>query len=97
MGRAERNRALVVVDGESIREKDIPLYVNEFFYSAIERWALTKMWGLAHNKGWADEPVEYINAITVLENEQNKMEQEEMEKRRVEQEAKAAAAKKSKK
>lgn len=65
----------------------------------MERWALTKMWGMAHNKGWADEPVEYINAITALENEQNKMEYEEMERRRSEQEAKAKieSAKKSKK
>jgi hypothetical protein len=91
------NKALVVVDGDAIREKDISTYVNEFFYSAMERWALTKMWGLAHGKGWADEPIEYINAISVLENEKNKMENEEMEKRQKEQELKSAEAKAKKK
>jgi hypothetical protein len=81
VGRAGRNRALVTVDGTIARDRDIPTYVNEYFYSCMEKWALTKMWGLAHNKGWADEPVEYINAISVLENEHNKIEAEEMEQK----------------
>jgi hypothetical protein len=37
------------------------------------------MWGLAHGRGWAEEPIEYINAISVLENEQNMIEGEEIE------------------
>lgn len=54
-------------------------YVNEDFYSALQAWQLTKMWGLANgNVGWANEPIEYIDSISILESEQNAMEAEEM-------------------
>lgn len=62
-----------------IKAGDVAKYCDEYFFSCLERWALTKMWGLAHGQGWANEPVEYINAISVLENEQNMMEGEQIE------------------
>lgn len=62
-----------------IRAGDVEKYCDEYFFSCLERWALTKMWGLAHGRGWAEEPIEYINAISILENEQNMIEGEEIE------------------
>jgi hypothetical protein len=65
-----------------IRAGEVKEYCNEYFFSCIEKWALTKMWGLAHgSRGWADEPIEYIQAISILDNEQNLIEHEEIEKR----------------
>jgi hypothetical protein len=47
----------------------------------MEKWQLTKMWGLANGAvGWANEPSIYIEAISILESENNKIESEEMEK-----------------
>ncbi len=54
--------------------------MNELFWSALERWYYTKLWGLAHGNGWADEPLQYIQAITVIESEQKSIEAEEHEK-----------------
>lgn len=81
MGRAGRNRPIVAVDDTIVYDRDIPKYVDEYFYSCMERWALTKMWGLANSGGWAEQPVEYINAISTLENEYNRIESEEIEKK----------------
>jgi hypothetical protein len=48
---------------------------------ALRAWYYTKTWGLANGLvGWANEDADYIEAITALENEQNAMENEEMEK-----------------
>lgn len=66
--------------GKPITNGEIPFYCNEFFYSCLRAWHLTKMWGLANGAiGWANESQEYIDAITTLESESNRMEQEEME------------------
>ena len=52
------------------------------------------MWGLAHgSKGWAAEPIEYIQAISILENEQNVLEHEEIEKRSAEAKQKSVSKK----
>ena len=73
-----------------IRAGEVQGYCNDYFFSCLERWALTKMWGLAHGKGWANEPIEYIQAISILENEQNLLEHEEIEKRSAETKSKTA-------
>lgn len=86
-GKNPKPKPLVAVDDVIVCDQDIPKYMTEYFYSCMERWALTKMWGTAHNRGWADEPLEYIQAISTLENEYNKVQNEEME-------AKAASVKK---
>lgn len=55
--------------------------MNEEFYTALRAWHLTKTWGLANgNVGWANEDADYIEAISAIENEQNAMENEEMDK-----------------
>jgi hypothetical protein len=60
---------------------EVENYVNDTFYYALQYWQLTKMWGMANGStGWANEPIEYIDAITALESEQNAIEAEEMEK-----------------
>jgi len=47
------------------------------------------MWGNANGGiGWANEASEYVDAISVLESESNKMEQEEMEARMAKAKAK---------
>ena len=67
-------------DGKPIRDGDIASYFTEFFYSALEKWQLTKLWGLANGSvGWANEPIIYIETISILESENNKIESEEME------------------
>jgi hypothetical protein len=71
--------------GVPIKNKEIPEYVNDTFYSALEHWYKTKLWGLANGGiGWANEPIGYIDAITLLEAEKNAIENEEMEKRMTE-------------
>lgn len=59
------------------------MYLDEFFWSCLHAWNMTKMWGLANGTatGWNNEPIEYIDAITILESESNKCDQEEMEAR----------------
>lgn len=64
-----------------MKADEVKEYCNEYFFSCLDRWILTKMWGLAHGGGWADEPLEYILAISILESEQNKMEKEDMDRR----------------
>ena len=71
----------VDVDGHAVkvRADEVQMYCDETFFSAMERWALTKMWGMPHGGGWAEEPIDFIDAITTLENENNAIENEEME------------------
>jgi len=79
--KGRENVPKMVVDGHVIYAKDIAQYRTEYFYSALEAWQLTEAWGLANgNIGWANEPREYIEAITVLKSESNAIEQEETEK-----------------
>jgi len=55
---------------------------------------MTKMWGLANgNIGWANEPSDYIEAITIIESVSNQIQQEEMDASRTRQ---AVAAEKAK-
>ena len=67
--------------GVAVYADTIENYVNEEFYVALRAWYYTKTWGLANgNVGWANEDANYIEAITAIENEQNAIENEEMEK-----------------
>jgi hypothetical protein len=81
--------------GEVITWDDIPKYLDETFYSAVERWYYTKLWGLANgNIGWANEPKDYMDVITLIESEQNAIEHEETTKRMEESKKKSSAPKK---
>jgi len=78
--KVRRSIPATAICGEVLTWNDIPKYLDETFYSALEKWYYTKTWGLANGKvGWANEPKAYIDAITVIENEKNKVEAEEME------------------
>lgn len=67
--------------GKAIKAHEIEKYCDETFYSALEKWVLTKMWGMPHGGGWAEEPVDFMDAITTLESENNAIEAEEMDKK----------------
>jgi hypothetical protein len=70
----------VVASGKAITAREIPNYCNEYFYSVMEKYQFTKYWGLANGNGWANEPFEYLDAITAIESEDNRIQAEEMEK-----------------
>ena len=92
---SRRNVHCAAYYGEAITWNDIPKYLDETFYSAIERWYYTKLWGLANGGiGWANEPIDYMEAITLIEAEQNTIENEEATKRMQEAEKKNKAPKK---
>jgi len=68
------------VDGEVIRAGDIPKYCTDEFYQFLMYYQLTKLLGCPNGRGWANEPVEFIEAFLALEGEENKIQKEEMEK-----------------
>ena len=73
---------IFAAEGVPIKVKDIPFYMDEFFWSALHAWSMTKEHGLANgNAGWANEPTEYIDAISAINSAHNEVEREEMEKR----------------
>lgn len=61
--------------------KDIPSYLDDYFYSALYAWWMTKTWGTGFTGGWTEWPCEYLDAITAIENAHNEVESEEMEKK----------------
>lgn len=79
--KGREKKILYTAHGVIIRADEVANYCDETFYSALEKWALTKMWGMPHGGGWAEEPVDFIDAITTLESEQNAIEAEEIEKK----------------
>jgi hypothetical protein len=84
--------AQLVVGDTVVRAGDLQKYCDETFYSAMEVWGMTKAWKLANGAiGWANEPMEYIQAITILESESNAIQQEEMEARQEKMKASSTA------
>lgn len=80
--------------GVVVKNKEVDKYVNDFFYAALESWYYTKLWGLANgNVGWANEPLQYVQAITILESEQKAIEAEQHEKMMEESKKKSAGKK----
>lgn len=71
----------MAVDGKAIRAKDIEYYCDETFFSALEKWFYTKLWGLAQPGGWACQPLDYLDAITAIESENNLIENEELQEK----------------
>jgi hypothetical protein len=68
--------------GVVVRADEIADYCNEYFWSAVHAWSMTKTWGMAFSGGWAEQPVEYLDAITAIEYAQNEWESEQMEKQK---------------
>lgn len=80
-GKGREHRLVGAFCGVPVYADTIEDYVNDEFYFAFQYWQYTKMWGMANgNIGWGNEPLEYIDAITALETEQNTIEHEEMDK-----------------
>lgn len=71
------------VDGEAIvvRRDEVKKYVNDpEFLVALNYWHYTKLWGLPNGQGWANEPLDVLEAITAIELETKTIEALEMEK-----------------
>ena len=49
------------------------------FQDALSIYQLTKLWGSPNGSGWANEPIEVLEAITALELEAKALEHEELE------------------
>lgn len=63
-----------------IRNDALEGIVNEQFYGALQAWYYTELYGLANGDlGWANENINYIDAITAITMEKNAMENEEHE------------------
>lgn len=78
--KANSNKIVDAAEGVPIYGYQIAEYCNNTFWDALQAWSLTKRWGLANgNVGWANEPMEYIEAITVLDSVSDAMENEAME------------------
>ncbi len=76
-----------IVEGTIVRNRDIPFYCSpermELVSEAITLWHRTKKWGLANGAiGWANEPKGYIEAISIIESENDNLEREQMKKQR---------------
>ena len=69
-----------VFEGVVVWADEIQDYCNETFYEALYLWNRTKTWGWAHAKGWADEPLEYVDAVMAIEDAKNAVESEEFAK-----------------
>lgn len=76
------SKVLGVYCETTVYVNEVEKYCDERFFSALQAWYNTKKWGLANGNGWANESIEYIEAINVLEMENDAMEQEEMDKKK---------------
>ena len=54
-------------------------YVNNpTFLYLLQVYNMTKLWGLPHGGGWADEPADIMNGLTAIELEARAIEHEEI-------------------
>jgi len=74
------NKVALAKYNKVVYNREIQDYCNEFFFSAMQAWYYTKTWGMAFSGGWAEQPCEYLEAITAIEGAYNEVENEEMEK-----------------
>lgn len=64
----------------SIRRDEIKKYVDdEYFLRILYIYNMTKLWGLPHGGGWANEPIDVIEGISALEMEARALEAEAYE------------------
>jgi hypothetical protein len=64
-----------------VRRNEVRSYVeNPTFLYYLEVFHYTKMWGLPNGRGWANEPINILSAISALESESREMDAEEMQK-----------------
>lgn len=70
-------------DGEAVivRRDEVASYVNnKVFLQALEYWHYTKLWGMPNGNGWANEPLDVLQAITAIELESRAIEADALEK-----------------
>ena len=89
-----RNMQCAYYYGTIITWNDLDKYFDDMFYSALEVWSTTKLFGLPNNAGWANEPRAVVDAYRTLEYEQNKIENERMQKQIDESKRKTPSSKK---
>ena len=68
--------------GESVavrRDEVLGKITDPVFQDALSIYQLTKLWGSPNGCGWANEPIEVLDAITALELEARAIENEELE------------------
>lgn len=67
----------------SVKRKDVKGMVTDpVFLDALSIHSYTKLWGMPNANGWANEPIELLEAITAIELEAKAMEHEELENAR---------------
>lgn len=73
---------LCKINGEpvKVRRDEVKKYVEDpdFLYY-LEYYHYTKLWGLPHGQGWANEPLDILAAISAFEMEAKAIEAEEIE------------------
>lgn len=69
------------INGEEVlvRRDEVAGYVNDpTFLYILQVYNMTKLWGLPHGGGWADEPADIMNGLTAIELEARAIEYEEI-------------------
>lgn len=61
------------------RDEVLGMVTDPIFQEALSIYQLTKLWGSPNGNGWANEPIEVLDAITALELEAKALEHEELE------------------
>ena len=72
----------VEINGEPVivTRDEVKKYVdNPEFLDALSLYNYTKLWGMPNGNGWANEPIDLLDAITALELEARALEREEIE------------------
>ena len=73
---------ILTVMGEPVavqRDEVLEKITDPVFRDALSIYQLTKLWGNPNGNGWANEPIEVLDAITALELEAKALEHEELE------------------
>lgn len=58
------------------------MVTDSVFQEALSIYSYTKLWGMPNANGWANEPIEVLEAITAIELEARAIEHEELENAR---------------
>ena len=58
------------------------MVTDPLFQNALSIYSYTKLWGMPNANGWANEPIEVLEAITAIELEAKTMEHKELEEAR---------------
>lgn len=66
----------------SVYWDEIPKYVNDVFWEALYLWHISNKYGLPNGTiGWANEPLDLIQAVFAIDSAHNAYEVQEQERR----------------